>query len=262
MSSRTLRAIVVGLTTLTLRAQLSDEMLPGRRIYEHHCATCHGPRGEGGKGPTLAQPTLPRASDDDSLLKIIREGISNTEMPRSRLERHEVALVAAYVKSLASVPREVVPGDPRRGEALYHSKGACAQCHALRGIGGAVGPDLTVIGRRRSAAYLRRSLVEPSADVPQSYNAFRSDISLPENYLFVHAVPRQGEPIGGVRVNEDTFSIQLRDVTGRVHSFFKSDLSELRKAWGMSPMPSYAAAFSLAELDDIVAFLVSLRGDK
>ena len=98
--------------------------------------------------------------------------------------------------------------------------------------------------------------------MPQSYTAFRSDISLPENYLFVRVEPRNGEPIGGVRVNEDTFSIQLRDLGGRVHSFFKSDLVALHKDWGLSPMPSYAAAFSASELDDVIAFLVSLRGNK
>jgi len=233
----------------------------GRQLYEKQCATCHGPRGEGGRGPTLAQPTLPRASDAESLLRIIRSGISGTEMPAARMQRDEVPLVAAYVKSLGSIPREKVPGDPVRGAQLFRTTGQCQQCHTIHGRGGAVGPDLSEIGKKRSAAFLRRALVDPAADVPQSYNAFRADVSLPNNYMFVRVVPRVGEPVGGVRVNEDTFSIQLRDVSGRMHSFFKSDLLELQKDRGISLMPSFATAFSPSELDDVIAFLVSLRSE-
>jgi putative heme-binding domain-containing protein len=230
----------------------------GRRLFQGHCASCHGPGGEGGRGPTLAQPTLPRAQNDAELYRVIRQGIEGTEMPRSRMERPDVARVAAYVKSLGSRPPERVPGDPKRGAELYASKGACAKCHTLRGEGSAFGPDLTDIGRRRSAAHLRRSLVEPNAEVPQSYNAFRSDVSLPQNFLYVRAVTRDGRIVEGVRANEDTFSIQIREAPGKVHSLFKADLRVLHKDWGRSPMPSYADAFTSDELDDLVAFMVSL----
>jgi len=242
--------------------QSPAELQQGNRLYATHCASCHGPLGEGGRGPTLAEPTLPRASDDATLLRIIREGINGTEMPRSRMERHEVALVAAYVKSLGSKPRERVPGDPQRGRQIYATKGTCAQCHMIDGEGGAYGPDLTEIGRRRSAVYLRRSLVEPAGEVPQSFNAFRQDISLPENFLYVRVVTKAGDEIAGIRVNEDTFSIQVRQLTGQVHSFFKDEVAALHKDFGHSPMPSYATALTPAELDDLVAYLVSLRGQK
>ena len=234
------------------------ELEKGRQLFLTHCAMCHGPHGEGAKGPTLAQPNLPRASDDESLLRIIRGGISGTEMPEARMEPQEIILVAAFVRSLGTLPQEPVPGDPKIGGQLFAKEG-CAQCHAIHGHGGAFGPDLTDIGRQRSAAYLRRALVEPGTEVPQSYNAFRSDISLPMNFLYVRAVPRDGEEVDGVRVNEDTFSIQIRDATGRIHSFYKSDLAELHRDFGKSPMPSFAKALTKDQLDDLVAYLVSLR---
>jgi cytochrome c oxidase cbb3-type subunit 3 len=234
----------------------------GRKLFETHCVLCHGPHGEGGKGPTLAQPILPRASDDASLIRIITDGIGGTEMPGAHLQQDEVKLVAAFVRSLGSLPQEKVPGDPAQGERLFTTKGDCVRCHSFHGHGGAIGPDLADIGRRRSAAYLRRALVDPNADVPQSFSAFRSDVPLPLNFLYVRAVERDGTEIDGVRVNEDTFSIQIRDLTGRVHSFFKADLLELHKDWGKSPMPSYAATMTPDELNDVVAFLVSLRKTK
>ena len=239
-----------------------EVLAAGQRLFVSHCSFCHGPNGEGGKGPTLAQPSLPRATDDEALQKIIKSGLPGTEMPSSRLDPGQIKSIAAFVRSLGRRPIEVVPGDARRGAELYAARGACATCHSLQGRGGAIGPDLGGIGLRRSAVFLRRALVEPGAEVPREFSAWRSDVSLPRNFLFVRAVPKQGEPVAGVRVNEDTFSIQVRDLGGRVHSFFKAELVELHKDWGVSPMPPYGGTFTAAELDDLVAFLVSLRGEK
>jgi cytochrome c oxidase cbb3-type subunit 3 len=237
------------------------DLAAGRRVYVAHCASCHGSEGEGGRGPTLAQPQLVRARDDNGLRRIIREGIAGTEMPRARLEANELAEVVAYVKALGERPREVPPGDPGRGRVLYHSdRGGCASCHSVAGRGGAIGPDLSDIGARRSVAYLRRALTDPGAEVPQSFNAFRNDVSLPLNYLFLRAVPRNGEAVAGVRVNEDTFSVQIRDLGGRVHSFAKAELAALEKLRGYSLMPP--APFAGPELDDLVAYLASLRSER
>jgi cytochrome c oxidase cbb3-type subunit 3 len=249
-------AIIAGVS------ESSVDLDKGRQLFETHCAICHGPRGEGGKGPTLAQPTLPRASDNNSLLGIISGGIPNTEMPQARMEWPDIQLVARFVRSLGSQPREATPGDAAIGAQIYAKKGGCAQCHMIRGEGGVFGPDLSDVGRRRSVAYLRRSLVDPNADVPQSYSAWRSDVNLPENFLFVRLVTRDGQELAGIRVNEDTFSIQIREATGAVHSFLKSELAELHKDFGKSPMPSYATALTTNELDDLVAFLTSLRAEK
>jgi len=249
---------------LTVRGPVVQNAIDtkGRKLFETHCAMCHGPHGEGGKGPTLAQPILPRAGDDDSLIRIISWGIPNSEMPQAHMERADIELVAKYVRSLGSQPREAAPGDAARGAQIYVSKGGCAQCHMIHGQGGVFGPDLSDVGRRRSVPYLRRALVDPNADVPQSYSAWRQDVSLPENFLFVRLTTRNGQEFSGVRVNEDTFSIQLRDATGAIHSFLKSGLSELHKDFGKSPMPSYATALSSNELDDVVAYLTSLRAEK
>ena len=256
-------------TARPLGAQTNPADLPkdpasiadGRRLFVTHCAACHGPNGEGQKGPTLAQPTLPRAGDDASLLRILQEGIAGTEMPPARLEPREILEVAAFVRSLGAHPAGPVTGNAAQGAQIY-AKAGCAQCHALHGHGGALGPDLTGVGLRRSVPFLRRALLDPGADVPQSYNAFRSEISLPDNFLYVRLRPRGGEEIDGVRVNEDTFSIQIRDASGKIHSFYKSELSELQKESGKSPMPSFAKALSPAETDDLVAFLASLRAQK
>ncbi|MGH9841835.1 MAG: c-type cytochrome [Blastocatellia bacterium] len=246
----------------THRASFANQSAQGERLFQSQCAGCHGPKGEGGSGPTLATPSLVRATTEQLLIKVIAEGIPGTEMPRSRLDREQIKQIAEFVRRLGQLPPERVPGNVARGKQLYETKGFCAQCHAINGRGGALGPDLTMIGLRRGARHLRSSLIDPEADVPKSFAAFRGDASIPENFLQVRVVTTDGRRLTGVRVNEDTFSIQLRDSANRIHSFFKSDLAELHKDWGRSQMPSYRDMLSKEELDDVVAFLVSLRGDQ
>jgi putative heme-binding domain-containing protein len=242
--------------------QAIPELELGHALFTKHCAVCHGPHGEGGRGPTLAQPTLSRAGDDASFYRIISEGIKGTQMPGLHLQGEDAMHVAKYVRYLGTRPPEVIPGNPVRGARIYANKGGCVQCHAIHGEGSGFGPDLSDVGRRRSSEYLRRSLVDPNADVPESYTAWRPDVDLPENFLYVRLVTKGGEELSGVRVNEDTFTIQIRETTGAIHSFFKSELAELHKDFGKSPMPSYADALSYDELNDLVAYLASLRNQK
>lgn len=231
-------------------------------LYQTHCAACHGPQGEGGVGPTLAVPKLTRATTDEALFKILKDGIAGTEMPGSRLDEGELRQLVAWVRQLGQTPVEAVAGNVARGKRLYVEKGDCAACHAINGSSSAFGPDLSDIGLRRGAKHLRTSLLEPEADVPKSFLVYRPGTSILENFLQVRVVTKDAQRIKGVRVNEDTFTIQLRERSGRVHSFFKAELQELHKDWGKSPMPSYRAVFTKEELEDVVAFLVSLRGEK
>jgi putative heme-binding domain-containing protein len=153
------------------------------------------------------------------------------------------------VRSLGKVPVKPVPGDPARGAGIYRGKGNCATCHSINGEGGVAGPDLTTIGDSRSASYLRESLVDPGAAVP-------------EGYLLLTVVPKGGPSVTGVRVNEDSFSIQLRDNSGSSHSFWKANIEKVDRQPGKSPMPSYKDQLTEAEKTDMVAYLASLKERK
>ena len=132
----------------------------------------------------------------------------------------------------------------------------------MNGEGHVLAPDLSDIGLRRDARWLQRAILEPEADIFDSFGGYRWVIALPDNYLLVEVTTKSGEKIGGHRLNEDAFSIQIRDGEGRIRSFLKSEIVELRKQWGKSPMPSYKDVFSAGELNDLVAYLGSLRGSK
>jgi cytochrome c oxidase cbb3-type subunit III len=76
-------------------------------------------------------------------------------------------------------------------------------------------------------------------------------------YVVVRAQPRGGAQVVGMRVNEDTFTIQLRDQQGRVHSFRKSELQQLRTDPATSLMPDYRDTLKKDEIEDLVAYLMT-----
>jgi hypothetical protein len=78
-------------------------------------------------------------------------------------------------------------------------------------------------------------------------------------YLPVYAMTGDGKQIVGVRVNEDRFTIQVRTQAGTLYSFRKDELRTLDRRFGESLMPSYSGALSGTELDDVIAYLASLR---
>jgi cytochrome c oxidase cbb3-type subunit 3 len=234
---------------LFLAAILADEPAPdlaaGKKIFESQCALCHGAKGTGGRGPALTKPKLSKAPDDATLRTLITDG-SPPEMPAAwQLSPRDVANVAAFVRSLGMIPPEPVPGDPARGATLYKAKG-CNSCHIVVGQGTGFGPELTAIGARRNAAHLREALVNPAAFVP-------------EDFMLVEAVTTSGSVVRGIRANEDTFTVQIKDMSGRFHSFRKDELKDYRKLRDKSAMPAYDK-LSAADLDDLVAYLTTLRG--
>jgi putative heme-binding domain-containing protein len=228
---------------------LSSDAAAGRRIFDAQCAWCHGAGGDGGMGPNL-QGKLRHGTTTASIVDIIASGIPGTDMPafRSPLTERSLRQLAVYVQSLSRTVARPGPGNASRGATVYQSSG-CASCHVVDGQGGILGPDLTAIGSRRGGMYLRESLVKPAA-------------AHPPGYLVVRAVPASGAEVRGIRVNEDVFWIHIRDAGGTVHALQKSELKSVDRELDASLMPSYATRLKDAELDDLVAYLSTLRGAK
>lgn len=249
--------VVLMLLPATLAAQtrplttaVSSDIASGRRIFDAQCAWCHGASGTGGTGPDLHRAALKHAANDRELVTVVRTGIPGTEMPSFAIALTENMAwqSATYVRSLGRARARPLPGNAQRGAALYESSG-CGSCHVVGGRGGILGPELTSIGALRGAPYLRDAIVKPAA-------------AHPPGYLVVRAVPNSGAEIRGIRVNEDVFWIHIRDAGGTVHALQKADLSRIDREIDASLMPSYASRLSEPQLDDVVAYLATLRGAK
>lgn len=228
----------------------------GKALYAAQCASCHGVDGSGGMGPNIRGSAQRRG--DQGLFSVIRNGIPGTGMPAiSSLNDKRAGQVVAYVRTLGgSGSEEAVKGDPAKGKALYDANG-CAGCHTIAGQGGVSGPELTRLGNARAPSYLHDMLLNPGAKPP-------ADPALLERagftgYLMTNVVTKDGRKVSGVRVNEDSFTLQLRDADGKYYSFDKSDLARVETEPGKSLMPSYTM-LSATELDDLIAYLTTLKG--
>jgi putative heme-binding domain-containing protein len=239
-------------------AQSAADVQAGKVLFGHLCVTCHGFEGAGGAGPPLNRAKLVNAPDDAALRAIIAEGIPNRGMPRVRrtLDSEQRALVA-YVRSLGRTAGPPSRGDAKKGRELYATLN-CAACHIVKGQGGTLGPELTDIGVQRGPQYLRQALVEPGAVLPNS--TLRVQGPGYSEFLPVRVVMKDGAEVRGIRINEDLFTIQLRDLTGKFHSIRKSSAELIRKEPNTSVMPSFKGKVSDQELDDLVAYLSSLGG--
>ena len=226
----------------------AEDLAQGRKLYQGRCAGCHGLEGDGGKGANLAVAQLPRATTDPALYRVTRYGLPETEMPATLLAPKEVWQIVAHVRSLgAAASAGAAAGNAARGRQLAASdKAGCLGCHAVGLEGGRLGPSLTDIGARRGPRHLRAKLNDAASDIPDTWR-------------MVDLTTRAGKKISGVRLNEDPYSIQLRDFTSGIHSFWKQDLRAL-KVERRTPMPSYQGKLTPAEIDDIVAYLSTLRG--
>lgn len=98
----------------------------------------------------------------------------------------------------------------------------------------------------RTPESLRLALKDPDAEIHSEYFTIR-------------VLTRRDEQIRGIRLNEDDFSIQLRDTGGNLRSFQKDHLKSLWREL-RSLMPSYASKLSATEIDNLVAYLSSLKG--
>jgi len=77
---------------------------------------------------------------------------------------------AAQLQALAA--EALAKGDAARGEQFYRrSELACVACHAIGGVGGKLGPDLTSIGASAPTDYLVEALLNPNAKIKEGYHS-------------------------------------------------------------------------------------------
>jgi len=156
----------------------------------------------------------------------------------------DVWRIVAYVQQLNRQGlKETATGDAAAGLLVY-GKNGCAACHRINGKGGFLGPDLSDIGAKRAVRHLRESLLEPNADLPLDYRT-------------VEVITITGKRSSGIHLNEDEYSLHLRDSQGSLLSFLKTELKEI-KLPRESLMPDYKS-LSKDELENLVGYLSSLR---
>jgi putative heme-binding domain-containing protein len=137
-------------------------------------------------------------------------------------------------------------GDPIRGKQLMAASAKndvqCLKCHTIRGSGGQIGPDLSLIGKKASKENLFESILQPSK-------------AIADQYLTWQIETKKGLALTGLIVEETPTSVTLRDGNGRDTKIDKKDI-ETRAKSPKSLMPDDLLVYMTEDdLVDMVAYL-------
>ena len=232
---------------LFLPAQSPRDIVAGRARFRIYCAECHGREGRGGRAPDLASGRWTHGGSDAEIAHTIAKGVPGEGMPAfsDDFDEKDIRQLVAFIRSITAGSGTIqVTGNPERGREVFWGKGGCGTCHMVAGRGGRLGPELTRIAAQRSLAYLKESILKPSADITPGYQGVR-------------VAPRGGRAVTGIRKNEDNFTIQIFDISEKYHSFQKADLETLEELRDSLMPPSPLAP---PEIEDVLAYLDTLRG--
>jgi putative heme-binding domain-containing protein len=151
----------------------------------------------------------------------------------------------AFVKALAD--EALQSGDPTHGRDVFLSKTAnCTACHKVGSEGGAIGPELTIVGQGRSPELLVESVFWPNRQIREGYVARR-------------ILTDDGRVLTGYVRRETRDSIELFDtVANATTTLPRSAIDEMEEAG--SPMPEgLTAGMTRSEVRDLIRYLMELK---
>src|SRR5881296_3209557 len=104
----------------------SSEIEAGRQQYAANCTRCHGPDGDNVANADIGHGKFRRASSDDEIVRLIRNGIPNTTMAAmNNVSEPNAQAIVAYLRSMASTAAAVAAlpaGNVNRGKTLFEGK--------------------------------------------------------------------------------------------------------------------------------------------
>jgi putative membrane-bound dehydrogenase-like protein len=137
-------------------------------------------------------------------------------------------------------------GDPERGKKLYlDAKSLCTTCHAMGGVGGTFGPDLTKVGAIRTPRDLLEALTFPSASLVRSYEP-----------MLVKT--KTGEALGLIKKDAPD-EVVIATGPGADARFPRAEVLSFQPAATSLMPPGYDGIFTPAQLADLVAFLKAAK---
>ena len=142
---------------------------------------------------------------------------------------------------------ELRGGDIRRGQLVFNDpRFTCATCHSIGYAGGTLGPDLTTVGKIRTARDLLESIVYPSASFVRSYEPYT-------------VTRKSGEVLGGLLRQDASAEVILSTGPGAETRIPRQDILEMSPGT-LSIMPQgLDGLMSKQELADLIAFLKATK---
>ncbi len=176
--------------------------------------------------------------DDDKLIAVVNDAIG----VQPQIGEYN----ADYVEKLVSEVRQA--GNVANGKRVYESPlTSCVACHAIEGVGGTVGPDISTVGAGLPLELIVESVLWPSRQ-------------LKEGYISINVTTRDGRVYSGYREREEGGVLWLRDIaTQEVVPIPVNNIRERNEIGTLMPA-GLTASLSREELRDLLRYLWELRG--
>ncbi len=141
-------------------------------------------------------------------------------------------------------------GDAANGKKLLAAsltgESQCLKCHMVRGQGGQIGPDLSMVGKKGSRENLFESILLPSK-------------AIADQYVSWSVATADGQAISGLLVGETETTVTIRDANGKDYPVAVKDIETRAKSL-VSIMPEgLVATLTEDELVDLVEYLTQLQ---
>lgn len=201
----------------------------------------------------LAMDIRTAASEKPFVLHASFVGEGDPPIPRDRLALPWAPAAPPQSSAATTLPAEMAGGDAKRGEAVFFSEQAkCSVCHAIRGKGGNVGPDLANVATK-GAATVYRDILEPSAAIHPDYVPYTVST-------------KDGRVVAGIVRSEGADAIKVINADAQATVVKRSEIEEIRPS-ATSIMPvGLPGAIGGANMRDLMAYLTGMtkpiEGDK
>ncbi|MGR3174692.1 MAG: c-type cytochrome [Candidatus Scalindua sp.] len=170
----------------------------GELARDLNCLVCHRIKDNGGsfapeltyEGSRVTKEWLENFLKMPDILRPLLK-----QMPKFNLTDKEVEIIADYIKIVlvddkvaakSDMSEPFLLQDVREGKEIYREKG-CKVCHQIGLEGGAVGPNLSVVGDRLTPNYIYMHLKDPqkwgASNVAPNYGLENKEITLLTRYL-------------------------------------------------------------------------------
>jgi len=205
-----------------------DHITDFKMLFKQNCAGCHGENATAGAALDISDPVYLAIIDDNTLHKIIANGIPGTSMPAfaqssgGMLTAEQVDAIVHGIRQSYSKPDALAgstpppyaastPGDSQHGAAVYQT--FCSTCHGPDGKGGpkassivdgsflALLPDqelrtLTIVGRPDLGAPDWRNNIPGKPMTPQEISDVVGWLSSQRPQLPGRVYPTAAKPLG------------------------------------------------------------------
>lgn len=206
---------------------------------------------QGAAGETLVNNLLDQLMAGDLAPELSLDLLQVVDQMKSEdLSAKKAAYEAAKPEGdvLAEYQESLAGGNMRKGGRLFFmdNSAQCIRCHAVKGYGGEVGPDLTYIADELTREQLLASLVDPNARLAPGYGT-------------VSLTLEDGQEIIGTLVKEDDQALTVKVGEGDPQQIATTAIKN--KQYLPSAMITMRDVLSKSELRDLMSFLMLLSKD-